>query len=365
MSRKNDRSKRNKITMRNKICIFTLFCLASLLLSCKTDKPSRIVYEKSFEEMTHLAAAEGKDFCIVLSNPDCPPCEVLHNRLFDEVSFAVGEKVIFNIVDVTLPENRWFQQFILSKSQPTTLVFSSSVELKAIIQGASRANTECIKNVIDGKPECVRYRNNLLFSESVKSEDAMKSLNLILTAKRKIENNQDATTELAESMQTLYYPYSLWLQIQNEQNKGNTEDVVFLARQMLTFQEPWHAVLYNDLFLASRQVIDPDFDIVNMPILEVETDHIHLGDLQLNDKVEIRIKLKNTGKETLVIHDIGISCSCLTLLSEKRYWIEVDDEGYLLLQFTAEHKGEILRNVMVTNNGITPIQTITVRAKVK
>ncbi|MDR0334233.1 MAG: DUF1573 domain-containing protein [Dysgonamonadaceae bacterium] len=320
---------------------------------------------QSFEEISQLAAAENKHFAIVITDPACPPCEILHNKLFGDISFSVGNKAIFNIVDVTLPQNKWYQQFIASMAQPTTLLFSPEAKLKAIVQGASRTGTECIKNVIDGKLECVRYRNNLLFSDAITSEETMQALNLILTAKRKIKNKQDATTELAESMQTLYYPYPLWLQIQNEQNRGNVEDAVFFARQMLTFQEPWHAILYNDLFLESRQIIDPDFDITNIPILEVETNHIHLGDLQLNDKVDIRIKLKNIGKEILVIHDINISCSCLMLLSEKRYWIEADNEEYLFLQFTAEQQGEILRNVMITNNGIIPMQTITIRANVE
>jgi hypothetical protein len=327
--------------------------------------PSHIEYEKSFEEIAQLAATENKYFCIILSHPACPPCEALHTRLFDEVSFAVGNKAIFNIVDITLPENKWYQQFIFSKSQPATLLFSPKVELITIIQGASRASTECIKNVINGKPECVRYRNNLLFSEAIASGEAVQALNLILTAKRKIENNRDATAELAESMQTLYYPYPLWLQIQNEQNKGNTEDAVFLARQMLTFQEPWHAELYNDLFLASRQVIDPDFDIANMPVLEIENDDIHLGSLQKDEKADIRIKLKNAGKETLAILDVSVGCSCLALLSGISHEIEADNEEYLHLQFTAEHQGEISRNVMITNNGIVPVKTIVIRANVK
>jgi hypothetical protein len=345
--------------------ILTLFCFAILLLSCKQTIPSLIYYEKSFEEMAQSAVAENKHFAIIISHPDCPPCGALHIRLFDEVSFAVGNKAIFNIVDITLPENKWYQQFIAAMVQPAALIFSSGAELKAIISGASRASTECIKSVIHGKTDCAQYYNRRFVTESITHENVINAFNLILTAKIKIENGQDATNELVESMQTLYYPYQLWLQIQNEQNNGNTENAVSIARQMLTFQSSMYAVLYSDLFLASRKAINPDFDIKSMPILEINVADIHLGDLQLDDKTDIQIKLKNTGKETLSILDINVGCSCLTLSSEISREIEPDNEEYLHLQFTAEHQGEITRRVMITTNGIEPVRFITIRTNVK
>jgi hypothetical protein len=336
-----------------------------MLLSCKTDKPSRIEYEKSFEEMVQLAADGNKYFGIVLSNPECSPCEMLHQILFDDISLFVGKRAAFNIVDITLPQNRWYQQFIASKGTPATLIFSPNAELKAIIPGAGRVGIECIKNVLNGQLECTRYYNRRFLSESTTQEDLIKNLNLILTAKKKIENKEDATTELEESLNTLYYPYPLWLQIQNEQNKGNAEDAASLARQMLTFQNPMYAVLYSNLFLESRQVIDPDFDPKNMPKLEIENEDIHLGILQLNEKVNFQIKLKNAGKETLAIHDINIGCSCLAQLNDIDREIETGNDILLHLEFTAEHKGEITRNVMIVTNGIEPMRFINIRANVR
>jgi hypothetical protein len=146
-----------KKLMRYQINISALLCLTVLLLGCKQNTPSRIEYGKSFEEMVELAGKEGKYFGIVLSSSECSLCETLHKTLFDDVALAVGKKAVFNIVNITLPQNRWYQQFIASMAQPVTLVFSPNAELKAIISGASRASTECIKDVLGGELECVQY----------------------------------------------------------------------------------------------------------------------------------------------------------------------------------------------------------------
>ena len=350
--------------MKHSIYTFVLLCLTGLLINCNQDTPSRIVYEMSFEEIAQLAAAENKGFAIVLADPNCPPCHVLHQALFDDIAIAVGRKAIFNIVNVTRSQNRWYQQLILSRGQPTTLLFSPEAELKAIIPGANRVATECIKNVFAGELNCAQFSNTLLFPPSIQSEDAIRALSLILTARRKIENGEDATAELQKSMQTLFYPFQLWLMIQNEQNAGNQESAIMYARQMSTFREPWHIDLYSDLLLAARFVIDPDFNPDNMPRLEMDTEEVHLGILQLNETADFRVNLRNAGKEALVLHDINVGCSCLTLLNTARLEKEPDETSYLHLQFTAEQQGEILRTVIITNNSLEPMRSINVRAVV-
>ena len=351
--------------MNCKIYISALLCLTLLLSGCRQNAPSRIIYELSFEEIAQLAASERKSFAIVLADPNCPPCQLFHEALFNDIAIAVGNRAIFNIVNVTLPQHKWYQQLILSVSQPTTLLFSPNAELKAIIPGANRAATECIKNVFAGELHCAQFRNTFLFSQSIQSADAIQALNLILTAKRKIENGEDATAELQKSMHTLLYPYQLWLTIQNEKNLDNYDNAVMWARQMLTFHAPWYAMLYNDLFLASRFVIDPNFNPDNMPRLEIDTEEVHLGIIQLNETADFRVNLRNTGKETLVFHDINVGCSCLTLLNTASLEKEPGETSYLHLLFTAEQRGKISRMVMITNNSLEPIHSINVQAIVQ
>jgi hypothetical protein len=343
-----------------------LLSFAGLLLSCRQNTPSRIVYERTFEEMAQLAAAEGKTFAVVLTHPDCSPCGIFRNILYRDISFAVGEQTIFNIVDVTQPQNRWYWQLIASQTTPSTLIFSPEAELKAIIPGAARPGIECIKSAFGGELHCSRhYTIGDFFPESVSHDDRIKTLNSILTAKRKIERGEDAAAELQTAFNTLYYPFPIWLQVQNEKNLGNTEDAVFWARQMLTFQRSEHLVLYSDLLLASRKVINPDFDIATMPRLEIDNSDIHLGSLAHNEEAEIRIRLTNSGQEPLAIQDINIACSCLTLLSAADREIAPDAETYLHLLFTAEQQGEILRNVIITSTGLVPQKIINIRANVR
>jgi metal-sulfur cluster biosynthetic enzyme len=350
--------------MRYQINISVLLCLTGLLLSCQQNAPSPIVYELSFAEIAQLAATKNRSFAIVLTNPECPPCGKLQTTLHEELSKVVGKKNIFNVVDITLPQNRWYQQLMSSMAQPTTLIFTPDAKLIAIIQGAITSSVECIKSTTDGEPACAQYQHTLEFTEWVPYEDLMQKFNTVLLAKQKVENREDAIDEFDEIFNALYYPYVLWLKMQNEQNLGNSDDAIDVARQMLTFQDPYHLRLYSDLFLDARKVINPDFDIAIMPLLEIENSSIDLGDILEGNKVEIRIKMTNGGKETLFIHNIGLSCSCLTALDEYSNEIVAGDETYLHLLFTAEQPGEIQRDVQISYNGLMPIKTINIKANV-
>lgn len=349
--------------MKNQIFVFLFFCI--ILLACKKTIPSQIEYERSFEELSEIAVSGNKSFCIILSNPECPPCDLLHKALFEDISAFMGEKVIFNIVDISLPQNKWYGQFIASKGTPAALIFSRQGELEAIIHGAGKASIECLKKSINGKLDCSKYLYSSSFSKSIKNEDIIKSLNLILKARAKVEKHEDATSELKESMNTLYYPYVLWLQIQNEKNKGNTEEAAYFAKQMLTFQEPLYAALYSDLYLASRYTINPQFNIKDAPLLEIENSNIDLGELKVGESTKFSVKLKNGGKDTLQIYDISVSCSCLKLLSKKSYAIDSGGEDSLYLEFSADYAGEIKRDLRLTTNGIEPSKLITIVVNAK
>ena len=350
--------------MRHLTYILTLFCFSGLLLSCQQTAPPRLEYAKSFEEIAHLAAAEGKHFAIVLASPDCPACQILYLRLHNKTRSVISKDIIFNIIDVTLPQNRWYSQLIQSGARPTTLVFCPDAQLQAIIQGASHSGIDCLKNVLNGNIDCAPFYNNIPFPESVSYNDMIRTLNLILTAKHKIERGEDAVEKLEKALTILYYPFPLWLKIQNEYNLGYTEDAIMWARQMLTFQSPLHTRLYSDLFLAARKVINPYFDIATMPTLAVETNRVYLGELQKGDEMDFRITLTNTGKEPLLIHHIDVGCSCLELQNNIPREIAPNQEIYLHLLFTAERQGEIRRNVRITNNGLTAVETIAIRANV-
>ena len=355
--------------MRYRLYIFLMLCLVGSLLGCRQNALVRIVYEMPFEEIAQLATEENRHFAIMLSHSDCPACRSLYSALHNTIIDAVSEKAIFNVKDITLPQNRWYQQLIFSTHQPAVLLFSPDAKLKAIIHGTSRASIACIKNAISGNLACAQTQHELHFPESISRENIIPTFNLILTAKRKMESGEDAADKLEKVLNTLYYPFPLWLKIQNEKNLGYTEDAISWARQLLTFQNAQRARLYmrlyGDLFLAARKVIDPDFDMTTLPVLEIENNNIHLGELQEGDEVDIRVRMINSGQEPLFIHGINVGCSCLTLMGDANRRIEANDAMYLHLLFTAEQSGEIRREVRITNSGLIPTQTISIRASVR
>jgi hypothetical protein len=173
---------------------------------------------------------------------------------------------------------------------------------------------------------------------------------------------EDASAELKESLETLYYPYGVWLMAQNEQNNGNKENAVAWANRMLTFREASYAVLYPDLYMEARRIIDPQFNPADMPALEIEKNVIDLGECKTGKGIDFSIRLRNAGKDTLFIHDVSVSCSCLKLHGKNSYAIEAYGEARLDLTFTANDTGDIERKIVLTTNEPEAVRTITVSA---
>jgi hypothetical protein len=163
--------------------VYLSFFFCFLLFGCKNTGSFRIEFEKTFEEISQTAVENNKFFGIVLSNPDCPPCDALRDFLYRDTDKKLSSKIIFNIVDISLPENKWYEQLIASKTIPTTLIFSPQGDLKAIIQGSSKAGTECILEFLNGREDCSRYLYKGIFSSRTKYENIIKAFDLLLKAK--------------------------------------------------------------------------------------------------------------------------------------------------------------------------------------
>ena len=331
----------------------------------KPQVTTQIKYEMSFETLVQLAEDTGKNFGIVLFHPDCSLCERLQSQLYYNAALSSSRGVIYNIVDVTLPHNQWYLQLTLLGGFPAMLLFSPQAELIATVRGAAPVVLDCIRSIWAGDTDCVRYHHSRVLRQQASHEGILTALNLLIQAKRKIERGEDATAELNEAMQIIYYPYLVWLQAKNEKNLGNTENAVLWARQLLTFQEQPYADLYQDLFWAARYIINPDFDIAMLPQLVLDKDFVNIGNLQLNEKVEFAIPLRNEGKERLLISNINVGCSCLTLLDEPPLGLAPGEETVMQLAFTAEQRGEIMRRITIATNGVEPTQTVMVRARVR
>jgi hypothetical protein len=164
-----------------------LFCLVCytcglafgvLFYACRKET-SKLLYNQPIEYMKALAKKENKLFCIVISNTNCPPCTNYMEILGDQYRH-LREKAIFNVVDASLPENQWYQQWICSAATPTTCIFSPNGVLQAVVSGTAKQCLDCIESSIQGNTDCAGY----LYSKYYQADsNVIPALNSILDCK--------------------------------------------------------------------------------------------------------------------------------------------------------------------------------------
>ncbi len=134
--------------------------------------------------------------------------------------------------------------------------------MKNIIQGASKKSFQNIEKVIDGKPITNDSFKSALFHIQG-SEENIKFLNEVLKIKLDLDNNVDITESISQNLETAWYPYNVYLQYMNEKEKGNVDNTIYIARQLLTFREnPYSDYLYFDLLNEIDAAVNSD-DIKN------------------------------------------------------------------------------------------------------
>ena len=77
-----------KVKYQFHILLLSFTCLLS---GCKHSSPT-IEYGKSFDEIAGISASVNKNFCIILSDPECSPCEIFLNALFEDISVSTEKK---------------------------------------------------------------------------------------------------------------------------------------------------------------------------------------------------------------------------------------------------------------------------------
>ena len=85
---------------RSTTLLFAVLFFGMFFYACKnSNNEFAVLYDQEFEQVKALAKKERKPFCIVLSRPDCPPCQHYIEHL-GELYKDFTSKIIFNIVDV-------------------------------------------------------------------------------------------------------------------------------------------------------------------------------------------------------------------------------------------------------------------------
>jgi hypothetical protein len=340
----------------------SILLLIGIFLCCKTFcKNELIIYkDKSIEFSFEKAQEKKQKMCLVLIDERDTISRAYMEKL--ETAYKnITEDAVFNIVDVTNSENRWYKEWINSWNYPVTCVFSEEEKLIAVIGGASIHSFSSIKAVLEDMPG-----SNFGYKSALTSLDfnvLFAFLDDVLKCKLSIDRGENCDVAINETFNVLQYPFNTYLKFKNEISQNKIDDATNTARQLLQFKEDIQYLrVYSEMFEETMRLIDPNYSPDNNPVLTVQSGNIVLHNCTLNNPVPFQITIKNTGKSMLRIKAIDIGCSCITSLNKDTVDIDTNKEDNFDFTFTPNSKGKTVRTVTFVSNATNYFEQIEIIA---
>jgi hypothetical protein len=316
------------------------------MTSCKNE--SIIYKDQSVEFLFGKAREKKQKMCLVLSDESDTISKAYMKRL--ETAYKnLTEDAVFNVIDLTNPENRWYKEWINSSNYPVTCVFSEEEKLISVIGGASVHSFNSIKTSLEDMS-----RSNFGYKSSLTNLDfniLSAFLTNVLKCKLSINKGENCDTALNETFNVLQYPFNTYLKYKNEIGQNKIDDAKNTAHRLLGFKNDIQYLnVYNEMFEETMQFLNPDYSPDNNPILTIRSENIVLNNCTLNTPVTFRITIENTGKSMLTIKNIDVGCSCIESLNKDPVNIDPNKEYNFDFIFTPDNKGKIVRTVTFVSN---------------
>jgi hypothetical protein len=340
-----------------------LWSITFVLLSCG-KKETHLYHGRDINDMIEIAQREKQLLCIAVLDSTYGSSNIYRQRLSEKYT-DITANAVFNTVDVNIPANSWYREWLYPVSLPATCIFdlsSDTLKLMDIIPGATHecfdAISQCIKK---RKPSSLRYINRF----SLEKDVIIPALGKIFRCKISLDSHKDISREIDETLETVQYPYNWYLKALNAHKQGNDSVAVFSGNKMLAFDSIDDIELYSGLYSEVRAVTDKDYSVENEPVLTLDKYHVNLGNCEPNVPKAFGIRFTNTGKRPLEIKDIVLSCDCVSLKHANRFSISPQDSVTVNFEFSSDTQGDVEREVKVYSNGTVPVEKIKIAAYVK
>lgn len=339
--------------MMKKRHFMTILVISLILMSC-TSRQNEILQNKTFSEAQKIAMEKNQNFCIVLLDTTN-----LTSRIYLERLKKNPIKTVFNMVDVKLPQNKWYGQWLYSNSVPITCIFAPSGELIDIIPGASHKCFNCIEQVVEMGKMCMglAYYSNF----SMNKEQIIPLLNDVFHCNLELQNRIDIEAQIDHLLSSVNYPYTVYLKMMNSVKHNKLDSAQLAAKQLLAFEDAWELEIYPDFLTTAKGVINPNYDVRMEPRLECDA-IIELDDCKIGIPKLFEIKIFNSGIAPLNIQEIQLSCSCVKLIGDEVYTIPPGKTQYINFEFTIDKNEEVEREIILKSNGVYPIRKIRIVA---
>jgi hypothetical protein len=330
------------------------------MASCK--KNESVIYKNESIEVSFEKAHEKKQkMCLVLVDERDTISRAYMKRL--EAAYqTVIRDAVFNVIDLTNSENRWYGEWINSSSYPVTCIFSEKEKLIAIVGGASTYSFNSIKTALKNDLS----GNNFGYKSTLSNLDfniLSVFLDNVLKCKLSTDRGENCDMAIDKTLDILQYPFNVYLKYINEINQNRIRDATGTAHRLLKFQDDTqYTRVYSDMFKDVRRYTDPHYSPDNDPELTFGSENIVLRNCTPGDAVPFRITVRNTGHSILQMKEINVGCSCIASLNDSIVNINPGEEDVLNFTFTPDSKGEIRRTVTFISNATNPFEQIEIVA---
>lgn len=342
-----------------KILVVVVIC--NCLFGC--GRIDTTIYQNcNFEDIRNIGRKNNIPFCIVLTDSSQNLSNEYCLQLQDNYKFLT-HKAVYNVVDINLPINEWYLKWLCPVSTPLTCVFSPNGKLIDLIPGAARETFLYTEEAVK-KMEVTDFHWSNQFKISKKK--VIPLLNNLLEYQDMLNQGIYLSSELTLLVDSLYYPYSIYLKLTGELMMHDTISSITTAQSLIMFETPYSLRLYKDEFITAKKVINPDFDIINEPNIRIDRKIISISNCIINKTISIEIPVYNDGNKPLTISKIYTSCSCIEKAKNvDRIIINANSSVVIPFHFTPDMEGRISRDIFITSNAINlPILYINVLADV-
>ena len=336
--------------------------LSCLLLACRQSKTrqSNVTHNETFSIIQQTNG--NKPFCITLVDST----QALSQKFIERLKYGewVCSTASYNMVDINLPQNKWYTKWLVPVSLPLTCVFTSDGHLVDLIPGAAKESFLYVQKALtDLQMTEYHYPNRF----SMPKKKLITLFDRILDCNTGLKEGIYLKEELRDIYDSLPYPYPYYIGLVGALAENDTVTALSLARSMTDLENPYYMEIFRDEFIMAKKTINPHFDVKDEATIRIHPARILLSNCLPGMEKPFTISIFNDGKRPLNVSKIFKSYSCLELKSHHgEFTINPEDSVQIDFVFNSAEKGEFIRDIFITSNAINnPILYLEVLAEVQ
>lgn len=337
--------------------VYYLTLFSVILISCNNETIIRQIYD--YEEYFALTGKTRGNYLVLLTNPECSPCQDVFKYIAKERPF--DNVVIYN-VDTSLPDNKWWHELLYSSSTPTVIYFSKNNEIIDIFQGSDPVVMEDIKETVKTSRR-IGYPLRHFSSRMRSSSNKLNFYNSLFHIYRLISKNEDVSDMINESIYQYKYPFNLYLASLNKQHSGQMDSVIYFAEEAIMDISPYKLLLFQQTREKLKKIIDPKYDPRDQGMMKLSSHQLKFPDTIIGESQTIIFEIINIGNYPIKIYEIISSCDCLDIDWDPNP-INGGETTFVIVKQTPKSQGFFNYELSIVSDSAEPCTVITIESRV-